>query len=115
MQCQNDRGINLSSKTNKRIALWKRRFILSLWLIIIACEDPIITHHGVVIGDETKARKHQKKTIYDCLNKWMDEWGYNDGSLLEDAFNITYEGNRIKVETEASDLIYCDIEVVEEL
>lgn len=45
---------------------------------------------------------------------WMSG-GYNDGSLLEEAFNITYEGNRIKVETEASDLIYCDIEVVEEV
>ena len=45
----------------------------------------------------------------------MDEWGYNDGGLLEDAFIITKEGSRIKVETEAGDLIYCDVEVVEEL
>ena len=45
----------------------------------------------------------------------MDEWGYNDGSLLEDAYNITEDTNRIKVETEAGDLIYCDVEVVEEL
>lgn len=52
----------------------KKIYLITL-VEIIACEDPIITHHGVVIGDETKARKHQKKTIYDCLNKWMDEWG----------------------------------------
>lgn len=92
----------------------KKIYLITL-VEIIACEDPIVTHHGVVIGDETKARKCQRKTICDCLNKWMDEWGYNDGGLLEDAFNITYEGDRIKIETKAGDLIYCDIEVVEEL
>lgn len=92
----------------------KKIYLITL-VEIIAFEDPIITHHGVVIGDETKARKMQRKTICDCINKWMDEWGWTDGGLLEDAFILTKEGSRIKVETEVGDLIYCDVEAVEEL
>ena len=38
----------------------KKIYLITL-VEIIAFEDPIITHHGVVIGDETKARKIQRK------------------------------------------------------
>lgn len=49
---------------------------------IIAFEDPIITHHGVVIGDETKARKMQRKQFVIALTN-----GWTNGVIMMEAFS----------------------------